>query len=99
MKVLNKHDMITRNKIKRVLTEREILASANHPFIVTLLHSFQSKTRLYFVMEYCAGGEFFRFLQKQPGKCIDEAAARFYAAEVLLALEYLHMLGFVYRGN
>eukprot|EP01117_Protostelium_nocturnum_P000627 TRINITY_DN1072_c0_g1_i1.p1 TRINITY_DN1072_c0_g1~~TRINITY_DN1072_c0_g1_i1.p1 ORF type:complete len:371 (+),score=111.80 TRINITY_DN1072_c0_g1_i1:177-1289(+) len=97
MKVLDKHEMISRNKVKRVHTEREILSTADHPFIVTLYWSFQSTSHLYFVMEYCAGGEFFRMLQKQSGKCLPEDHVRFYAAEVLLALEYLHMKGFIYR--
>ncbi|KAL9653028.1 hypothetical protein ABK040_015543 [Willaertia magna] len=97
MKVLKKEEMIQRNKVKRVLTEREILATTDHPFIVSLYCSFQSADRLYFIMEYCSGGEFFRMLQKQPGKCLPEAAVRFYAAEVLLALEYLHFMGFIYR--
>eukprot|EP00761_Pharyngomonas_kirbyi_P003172 gb/GECH01003176.1/.p1 GENE.gb/GECH01003176.1/~~gb/GECH01003176.1/.p1 ORF type:complete len:419 (+),score=87.57 gb/GECH01003176.1/:1-1257(+) len=97
MKVLTKEEMIRRNKVKRALTEREILATTDHPFIVSLYHSFQSKDRLYLVMEYCAGGEFFRMLQRQPNKSLTEDAVRFYAAEVLLALEYLHMMGFVYR--
>eukprot|EP00741_Cyanophora_paradoxa_P003613 tig00000093_g3510.t1 len=97
MKVLTKEEMVKRNKVKRVLTEREILATVDHPFIVTLYSSFQTQNRLYFLMEYCAGGEFFRMLQRQPDKCLPEDAVRFYAAEVLLALEYLHMLGFVYR--
>jgi protein-serine/threonine kinase len=97
MKVLRKTDMIARNKVKRALTEREILATSKHPFIVTLFYSFQSESCLYFVMDYCAGGEFFAALQKQPHKCLIEAHARFYAAEVLLALEYLHLMGFVYR--
>jgi len=97
MKVLSKDEMVSRNKVKRVLTEREILATADHPFIMTLFCSFQTETRLYFVMEYCAGGEFFRMLQKQPNKCLTEDQVRFYAAEVLLALEYLHILGFIYR--
>ena len=48
-------------------------------------------------MEYCAGGEFLRTLQQQPEKRLSEATARFYLAEVLLALEYLHMLGFAHR--
>lgn len=61
--VLSKREMIRRNKIKRVLAEQEILASANHPFIVTLFHSFQSQDFLYFVTEYCMGGEFFRGIQ------------------------------------
>jgi protein-serine/threonine kinase len=43
------------------------------------------------------GGEFFRALQSRPGKCLSEDAARFYAAEVVAALEYLHLMGFIYR--
>ncbi|KAI0254309.1 Pkinase-domain-containing protein [Lactifluus subvellereus] len=97
MKVLSKKEMIQRKKIKRALTEQEILASANHPFIVTLHHSFQSEDYLYHCMEYCMGGEFFRALQSRPGKCLSEDAARFYAAEVVAALEYLHLMGFIYR--
>ncbi|KAH9844046.1 Pkinase-domain-containing protein [Rhodofomes roseus] len=97
MKVLSKKEMIERKKIKRALTEQEILATANHPFIVTLYHSFQSDQYLYFCMEYCMGGEFFRALQSRPGKCLSEDASRFYAAEVTAALEYLHLMGFIYR--
>ncbi|KAK0231093.1 AGC/RSK protein kinase [Armillaria fumosa] len=97
MKVLSKKEMIERKKIKRALTEQEILATANHPFIVTLHHSFQSPLYLYFCMEYCMGGEFFRALQTRPGKCLPEDSARFYAAEVTAALEYLHLMGFIYR--
>ena len=106
--------MIKRNKIKRALAEQEILATSNHPFIVTLYHSFQSEDHLYLCMEYCSGGEFFRgrrsdlacsrtcvnnfeALQTRPNKCVDEEAARFYAAEVTAALEYLHLMGFIYR--
>ena len=105
--------MIKRNKIKRALAEQEILATSNHPFIVTLYHSFQSEDHLYLCMEYCSGGEFFRgkpnqvydesselnavALQTRPGKCVPEDDARFYAAEVTAALEYLHLMGFIYR--
>jgi protein-serine/threonine kinase len=95
--VLSKKEMIKRNKIKRALAEQEILATSNHPFIVTLYHSFQSEDYLYLCMEYCSGGEFFRALQTRPGKCITEEDARFYAAEVTAALEYLHLMGFIYR--
>jgi protein-serine/threonine kinase len=95
--VLSKKEMIKRNKIKRALAEQEILATSNHPFIVTLYHSFQSEDHLYLCMEYCSGGEFFRALQTRPGKCISEDDARFYAAEVTAALEYLHLMGFIYR--
>ncbi|KAI7880284.1 kinase-like domain-containing protein [Mucor mucedo] len=97
MKVLSKREMIRRNKIKRALAEQEILTTSNHPFIVTLYHSFQSQDYLYFVMEYCVGGEFFRALQMRPGKCLTEDGAKFYAAEVTAALEYLHLQGHIYR--
>jgi len=43
------------------------------------------------------GGEFFRALQRRPGKCLPEDGSRFYAAEVVAALEYLHLMGFIYR--
>ena len=62
-----------------------------------IYHSFQSEQYLYFCMEYCMGGEFFCALQSRPGKCLPEEAARFYAAEVTAALEYLHLVGFIYR--
>ncbi|CDK27178.1 unnamed protein product [Kuraishia capsulata CBS 1993] len=97
MKILNKKEMIQRNKIKRALAEQEILATSNHPFIVTLYHSFQSEDYLYLCMEYCMGGEFFRALQTRKMKCIPESDAKFYAAEVTAALEYLHLMGFIYR--
>jgi protein-serine/threonine kinase len=89
--------MIKRNKIKRALAEQEILATSNHPFIVTLFHSFQSPDYLFFVLDYCMGGEFFRALQTRPGKCLAEEHAKFYAAEVIAALEYLHLNGYIYR--
>lgn len=52
--------MVNRNKIKRAFAEQAILATANHPFIVPMYHSFQSRHYLYFCMEFCVGGEFFR---------------------------------------
>lgn len=58
--VLSKKEMIKRNKIKRAMAEQAILSTANHPFIVPLYHSFQSNHYLYFCMEFCVGGEFFR---------------------------------------
>mmetsp|Transcript_16936 Transcript_16936/g.41362 ORF Transcript_16936/g.41362 Transcript_16936/m.41362 type:complete len:464 (+) Transcript_16936:146-1537(+) len=97
MKVLSKQEMIARNKLKRCLTEREILATVDYPFIVTLYYCFQSPDHLFLVMDYCTGGEFFRMLKSQPDRRIPEDWVRFYAAEVLLALEYLHSCGFIYR--
>lgn len=97
LKVLSKREMILRHKIQRAKAEQEILATAHHPFIVTLYHSFQSDDYLYLCMEYCGGGEFFRVLQAREGRCLSENDARFYAAEVVAALEYLHLMGYIYR--
>lgn len=97
MKTLDKQTMMRRKKIRRALTERDILEYVDHPFIVTLHWSFQSMEKLYLVMDYCAGGSLFRLMQHQPGHCFHEESVRFYAAEILLALEYLHLNGFIYR--
>ena len=97
LKVLSKAEMQKRNKVKRALAEQAILLASNHPFIVPLYHTFQTRDYLYLYMEYCAGGEFFRALQNLPGRCLPESDARFYAAEVVAALEYLHLMGFIYR--
>ncbi|CAB52745.1 Serine/threonine-protein kinase ppk22 [Schizosaccharomyces pombe] len=97
MKILNKREMIKRHKVNRVLAEQEILTKSKHPFIVTLYHSFQSRDYLYLCMEYCAGGEFFRALHSLPKHILPEKDACFYAAEVTAALEYLHLMGFIYR--
>jgi len=97
MKVISKREMIKRKKTKRILAEQEILATSNHPFIVTLYHTFQTEEHLFFCMEYCVGGEFFRALQTRDSKCICEDDSKFYLCEVIAALEYLHLLGFIYR--
>lgn len=60
MKVLSKKDMIQRKKIDRALMEQKILLRLNHPFLVTLHETFQTDTHLYFCMDYCSGGEFFK---------------------------------------
>eukprot|EP00173_Palmaria_palmata_P000157 Plantae.Rhodophyta-Palmaria_palmata.ctg10720.p1 GENE.Plantae.Rhodophyta-Palmaria_palmata.ctg10720~~Plantae.Rhodophyta-Palmaria_palmata.ctg10720.p1 ORF type:complete len:345 (-),score=64.20 Plantae.Rhodophyta-Palmaria_palmata.ctg10720:221-1180(-) len=59
--------------------------------------TFQTSDSLCFIMDFCGGGEFFNVLSRQPQKRLREHAAQFYAAEILLALEYLHYLGFLYR--
>ncbi|KAG2573749.1 hypothetical protein PVAP13_7KG274300 [Panicum virgatum] len=69
----------------------------DHPFLPTLYTHFETDRFSCLVMEFCPGGDLHTLRQRQPGKHFSEYAARFYAAEVLLALEYLHMLGVVYR--
>ena len=67
-------------------TEDTILTNVDHPFVATLYTSFQTDTTLYFIMEYCSGGELYDVLQKQPDKRFSEDHARFYTAEVCASL-------------
>ncbi|XAR54188.1 Non-specific serine/threonine protein kinase [Bertholletia excelsa] len=97
MKVMDKASLAIRKKLPRAQTEREILQLLDHPFLPTLYSHFETDRFSCLVMEYCPGGDLHTLRQRQPGKHFSEYAARFYAAEVLLALEYLHMLGVVYR--
>ncbi|KAG2539326.1 serine/threonine-protein kinase D6PK-like [Panicum virgatum] len=97
MKVMDKASLESRRKLSRAETEREILQLLDHPFLPTLYAHFETDRFACLVMEFCPGGDLHALRQRQPGKHFPEHAARFYAAEVLLALEYLHMLGVVYR--
>ncbi|GAB4839810.1 Serine/threonine-protein kinase AGC1-7 [Ancistrocladus abbreviatus] len=97
MKVMDKTSLADRNKLFRAQTEREILGLLDHPFLPTLYTHFETDKFYCLVMEFCSGGNLHSLRQKQPNKYFTEEAARFYVSEVLLALEYLHMLGIVYR--
>ncbi|CAI9756713.1 unnamed protein product [Fraxinus pennsylvanica] len=97
MKVMDKGSLASRNKLLRAQTEREILGLLDHPFLPTLYSYFETEKFYCLVMEFCSGGNLHNLRQKQPNKHFTEEAARFYVSEVLLALEYLHMLGIVYR--
>ncbi|ONK80359.1 uncharacterized protein A4U43_C01F16800 [Asparagus officinalis] len=97
MKVMDRASLESRNKLLRAQTEREILGLLDHPFLPTLYSHFETEKFYCLVMEYCSGGNLHSLRQKQPNKYFTEQAARFYASEVLLALEYLHMLGVIYR--
>eukprot|EP00560_Eucampia_antarctica_P001508 CAMPEP_0197842164 /NCGR_PEP_ID=MMETSP1437-20131217/46587_1 /TAXON_ID=49252 ORGANISM="Eucampia antarctica, Strain CCMP1452" /NCGR_SAMPLE_ID=MMETSP1437 /ASSEMBLY_ACC=CAM_ASM_001096 /LENGTH=654 /DNA_ID=CAMNT_0043452013 /DNA_START=454 /DNA_END=2418 /DNA_ORIENTATION=- len=95
LKVLRKDNIIKRNQVEHTRTERSVLGYVRHPFIVGLNMAFQSNDKLYFVLDYCAGGELFFHLSK-VGK-FAEPRARFYAAEITLAIEYVHSLDIIYR--
>jgi len=97
MKVMDKGSLENRNKSLRAQTEREILSCLDHPFLPTLYSHFETDKFSCLVMEFCSGGDLHSFRQQQPWKRFSESASRFYAAEILLALEYLHMMGIVYR--
>ncbi|CAA2966154.1 serine threonine- kinase D6PKL1-like [Olea europaea subsp. europaea] len=97
VKVMDNDCLASRKKMLRAQTEKEILEMLDHPFLPTLYAHFLTNKFSCLVMEYCPGGDLHVLRQKQPTKSFPEQAARFYVAEVLLALEYLHMLGVIYR--
>lgn len=95
MKVVEKEPLEKENKVKQVLNEKRIMEKLEHPFIVRLYWSFQSRKKLQFVMDFCAGGELFYHLHN-VGR-LTEAQGKFYFAEIVLGIEYLHKHGIVYR--
>uniref|UniRef100_A0A7N0UBI4 non-specific serine/threonine protein kinase n=1 Tax=Kalanchoe fedtschenkoi TaxID=63787 RepID=A0A7N0UBI4_KALFE len=97
MKVMDKGSLASRKKLLRAQTERGILQCLDHPFLPTLYTHFETDKFSCLVMEFCPGGDLHTLRQRQPGKYFTEQAVKFYVAEVLLALEYLHMLGIIYR--
>jgi serine/threonine protein kinase len=67
------------------------------PRLPTLTRPPQTKTHLHFILEFCEGGELYSLLNAQPNKRLKEHHVQFYAAEVLLSLQYLHLQGVIYR--
>ncbi|KAK9088489.1 hypothetical protein Scep_027571 [Stephania cephalantha] len=97
MKVVDKQALAVKKKMNRAETEKRILKMLDHPFLPTLYTDFEASHFSCVVMEFCSAGDLHSLRHKQPGKRFSISSARFYAAEVLVALEYLHMLGIVYR--
>ena len=112
MKTLRKTEVVRLKQVEHINSEKQILSSIRHPFIVNLyvplpallhlaysLHfryrSFQDEKYLFMIMEYVIGGELFSHLRR-AGRFNNEVT-RFYAAEIVLALEYLHSLNIIYR--
>lgn len=92
---MRKSEMINKNMVSQVITERNALALSRSPFCVNLFYSLQTASYIYLVMEYMVGGDLKSLLTVSG--YFDEPAARFYCAEVTLALRYLHEHGIVHR--
>lgn len=95
MKVLKKEYIIRKKQVEHTKTERSVLQYIRHPFIVGCSMAFQTPDKLFFVLDYCAGGELFFHLGK-VGRFTEERA-RFYSAQITLALEYVHSMDIIYR--
>ena len=95
MKILKKEEIIKRNQINHTKTERLLLEKLNHPFIASLQFAFQDSQKLYLVTEFLQGGELFFHIKRK--KCFKESPAKFYMAQIFLAIDYLHKAGYIYR--
>ncbi|KAI5108229.1 RAC-gamma serine/threonine-protein kinase, partial [Silurus meridionalis] len=95
MKILKKEVIIAKDEVAHTLTESRVLKNTRHPFLTSLKYSFQTKDRLCFVMEYVNGGELFFHLSRE--RVFSEDRTRFYGAEIVSALDYLHSTKIVYR--
>ncbi|XP_037794360.1 uncharacterized protein LOC119589841 isoform X2 [Penaeus monodon] len=96
MKVIKKTLVTDDEDIDWVQTEKHVFETAsNHPFLVGLHSCFQTPSRLFFVIEFVRGGDLMFHMQRQ--RRLPEEHARFYAAEICLALNFLHEKGIIYR--
>lgn len=95
MKVIDKARLIQDDLMPYANTEKNIMLQIQHPFIIGLKHSFQTPEKYFLLMEYCSGGDLAGIIQKK-GK-LEEEEAKYYIAEILLAIETLHNYNIAYR--
>lgn len=95
MKKINKQNLMLRNQVEQVYAERDIMSFTDNPFVVSMFCSFETKKHLCMVMEYVEGGDCATLLKNTGPLPVD--LARFYFAETVLAVEYLHSYGIVHR--
>ncbi|KAI9723381.1 MAG: cAMP-dependent protein kinase catalytic subunit [Candelaria pacifica] len=95
VKVLKKTQVVRMKQVEHTNDERRMLQEVKHPFLITLWGTFQDSKNLYMVMDFVEGGELFSLLRKSQR--FPNPVAKFYAAEVTLALDYLHSMHIIYR--
>lgn len=94
MKVIDKQYLIRNHQLRYAITECNILKQSNHPFIIKLHYSFQTPDYLYMILDYCPGGDLGYHLE---ANLFEEEETKFYIAELILAIEYLHKMNVIYR--
>lgn len=95
MKILKKSELQRRRQVERTQTEMKILAAVKHPFVVQMHYAFQNESKLFMVMDFVQGGDFFTLMRKF--RRLPEDWCRVYIAEISMALQHLHEMEIVYR--
>ncbi|KAM9305193.1 3-phosphoinositide-dependent protein kinase 1 [Gastrophryne carolinensis] len=95
IKILQKRHIVKENKVPYVTRERDVMSRLDHPFFVKLYFTFQDVEKLYFGLSYAKNGELLKYIRKIGS--FDETCTRFYTAEIVCALEYLHDKGIIHR--
>lgn len=95
LKVLKKRTIVKLKQVEHTNDERRMLSIVSHPFLIRMWGTFQDSEQVFMVMDYIEGGELFSLLRKSQR--FPNPVAKFYAAEVCLALEYLHSNDIIYR--
>jgi 3-phosphoinositide dependent protein kinase-1 len=95
IKILDKKFMNKHNKSHEALIEREILSNCDHPNIIKLISTFHDKDKLYYVLEYAPNKDLANFIRSQGVLSLD--LGKFYAAEIVNAIEYLHNKNIAHR--
>jgi serine/threonine protein kinase len=94
-KVLIKKMLLKKKQVAHTIAERDIMRNSRHPFVIHLNFAFQTKTKLYLIMDVIRGGELFFHLRRKSS--FSEEEVRVIAAELALALDHVHNLGYLYR--
>ena len=97
LKMLNKRVIIENNQVEGVIREKNIMTSIDHPFIITLISTFQDDKHLYMLLELVQGGELFSVIHTEWDDGIPNPNSRFYAACILESLAHLHHRHITYR--
>ena len=97
LKQTRKVDIVKKRAMRYVLAERKTLLMASHPFVCKIHGSFQDNRNVYLVLEYLSGGDLYTLSTQYDGFRVPEDNVKFYAEELLLAIEYLHSIGILHR--
>ena len=97
LKIISKDRIIRTKQVEHTIGEKDILFCANSKFIVRLFDYFLDAKNVYLMLEFASGGEMFTVIQRQPNRRFTAVQTRFFAAETIMAFEYLHNIDVLHR--